>query len=56
MHSNLSPYLIDVMTLDAERAARRARHPDASRRRLPHLRFPRRRSRDGRPSGRIAPA
>jgi hypothetical protein len=56
MHSNLSPFLIELMVLDAERAARRHRRPDAPRRRLAHLRFPRRRPRDRRSGGQVAPA
>ena len=60
MHSNLSPYLIDVMAHDAERnanararAARTARGPQ---RRLGLPRFLRRRPRGGRrPGRRVAP-
>jgi hypothetical protein len=56
MHSNLSPYLVDTIVLDAHRAARRARRPHGPRRRFTGLRFLRR-PRGGRRPGRgVAPA
>jgi hypothetical protein len=56
MHSNLSPYLIDLMILDTERAARRPRRPAGPRRRFSGFGLLRRRPRAGRPGGRVAPA